>query len=214
MSNITVMDINTLLGSTFKRDKTEVRCIANNTCSRFEERTKYKVYLSEKYPRIYETRTRSVNKYSFSTDIAEEILFEVNTNDLIFRPITLEAKMLDKNQMATSIANNIKEKELKTQNTRQRVINRLNGIQLAEESLVELRQDVSEKQDVNIDLVSLLSSCPQIKDLKLGQDAILEAIEIENAHVTLQVSKGKVSREENSAVVKALQSLVNKGNQQ
>lgn len=98
--------------------------------------------------------------------------------------------------------------EVKMDSKMKRLINRLNGVSLAEENLVELTQDVSVTADVEVSLLSLLKNHKEIQEAGLGKDALVKRIRVSGASLVLTVSEGEVTREENGALAKALQGLV------
>jgi len=80
---------------------------------------------------------------------------------------------------------NIKEKIMKT------IIKALNG----EKSGVKKTQAMSEDKTIRVSLLSVLKENSSIKALKLGEDALLNSIEINGTEVVLSVAKGSVETE-------------------
>jgi hypothetical protein len=90
----------------------------------------------------------------------------------------------------------------------QKGINKLNGLKVGEEKIVELSQAVSENKTITIDLISILKESKTVADLKLGEAALLKAVVIGLDTISLTISTGKVEKEVNSQVQAALAALV------
>lgn len=208
----TVYQLHELLKLNFKSDRTPVQCVEAGTLYNldFTENKVYKIYLSSGRPRIYTDDSSEMhleqaeNAYREIDDDETMPAFRVNPNQLADGPTDILNAF--NNNPATTAGRNEETKAMK------RVLNRLNGISLAEEGIVEQRQATSVKHPVNIDLVALLESSPMIKELSLGKKSLLEGIDVDmnNGTLKLNVSQGEVVKEENSAVAKALHSLVSK----
>lgn len=111
---------------------------------------------------------------------------------------------IDALKYSMSVTNQINNKE----NGMKRVMNRLNGIGLAEENLVELRQESSEKQSINIDLVSILQKSDVVSKYNFGKDALVESIRLDGSNIYMRISKGKVIKEDTGAFIKSIKDLV------
>lgn len=197
-----------LLQKKFKSDKSVVTCVDCGDMN-FTEGKEYKIYLSQDLPRIYD----DVRKQHFhnSPDIKEILDSEDDDwDDPELPTFKVYHGVIDR------INNNIDDETLLNhnnvtndkENNMKRLISRLNGITLSQENLVELRQDVSERATIQIDLVTLLQSSEQIKKLRLGEDSILNSIEFKNDQMFMNLSVGRVNKEDTGAIIKALQDLV------
>lgn len=96
-------------------------------------------------------------------------------------------------------------------NNMKNTVNKLNGLKAGEEKLVELTQDVAESKKVTVSLSSILMNNPLIKDLKLGKDALLTDLRLDNENLLLKVSVGQVTKEENQALLVSIKKLVEEG---
>ena len=61
-----------------------------------------------------------------------------------------------------------------------------------------------------MELAALLKDAAPIKELKLGTDALVQDVTIEGSTIDLTIHEGKVTRQENGALAKALQGLLTK----
>lgn len=90
----------------------------------------------------------------------------------------------------------------------QKGINRLNGLKVGEEKLVELTQESSERKTKTFDLVKLLQKTNVIKDLKPGEDCLVEAVDIHGDQLKLTVLEGQVEKEQTQIVLANLQEMI------
>lgn len=203
-------NIKQMLNNRYKRDKTVVECVHEGDWDNFTKGKQYKIYLSTGKPRIYDDGSKQYVAHSIGYDDEDELpMFRVHAKTLMEGSYDDDPSgmkgLFDDDELEEAYKTLQKPKEA-TMNTR--VVNRLNGISLSEENLLELRQDSGHKQSVNLDIVALLKEASVIKELKLGEEALLESLKINNDTLELRVSIGKVVREENSAVWKAIEGLV------
>ena len=91
-------------------------------------------------------------------------------------------------------------KEIKMQKT----INKLNGLKLGEEQIVELTQEVAQKESFSISLFSLLKGNKLVAEMGFGKDALLQHLELHGENLVFKLTKGKVEKEENLASVQNL----------
>ncbi len=102
--------------------------------------------------------------------------------------------------------------KLKGDFSMKRTINKLNGLKLGEENLVELSQEASTSEVISLSLYSILKESSAIKNLGLGKEALLTGISIKGESLDLTVSHGNVEREENMALLNSIQELVKNKN--
>ncbi len=103
-------------------------------------------------------------------------------------------------------------KELK-EKTMQETMNRLNGLKLGEEKLVELRQDTSMSTTVSISLASILENNEQVKKMGLGKESLLTSLTLRGENIEMVVSEGEVVREGNQALLTSINELLTRNSE-
>lgn len=210
------LSLRDLLKCKFPRDKTIVRVISKAREVTDFAKDFYRIYLSNGDPRVYNDRNKEIYHHSICGDWAYKIFFEVNEKDITWYPRF--GDMSPRGDESLEKGNQIQEKMFNDlyqpitnkceEILMRRVINRLNGIKLADESMVQLHQDVSNQDKIEIDLLALLKDSETIKKLGFGKESILKGINICGSKLSLDISIGEVEREIDDTVTKALNELI------
>ena len=75
------------------------------------------------------------------------------------------------------------------------VVNKLNGRTKG----VDLEQAVAEDKTIKVCLHTILKNCKQVKDLKLGEKAVLTGLNFQGDHFAFTISEGAVEKVENES---------------
>jgi hypothetical protein len=105
----------------------------------------------------------------------------------------------------------IKRKKEDAMSLSQKAINRLNGLKVGEERLVELNQESSEKKVKTYDLVKLLQKTNAFSKLKAGTECLVQSVDISGDKLKVTILDGEVEREKTEAILAALQSKLLSG---
>lgn len=104
--------------------------------------------------------------------------------------------------------NGVSTKQPTRENEMKKTINKLNGLKLGEEKLVELSQDCSQVETVNVSLFKLIKDSDMLKAYNLGTKGLLKNLRLNGESIEFQISVGEVEREGNQALLTSIKSLI------
>lgn len=172
----------------------------------------YSVNSQFKNNKEYKVRSSSSGTLYLNTDSGKPLPLSDKWADrytktfFAFKQDNVNRPYINANEPFTRAHELIKNKEEDAMCLSEKSINRLNGLKVGEEKLVELTQESSEKKVKTYDLVKLLQKTEAFGKLKAGTECLVQSVNIEGDKLKVTILDGEVDREKTESILAALQS--------